>query len=154
MARADRMEPTTSNRPPWSSFELPTATTLTTKATTAKTAGMANSHGQVNQSIIADEKNRPRMPPAPAKPAQMPTARARCSVGNEAVITDNVIGMIIAAPTPATTRAISNHVDVVASAAPTLAAAKTASPVSRTRLRPNRSPIAPIGRSNAASTSV
>ena len=40
------------------------------------------------------------MPPAPAKPAQMPTARARCSAGKLDVITDSVTGMIIAAADP------------------------------------------------------
>ena len=37
------------------------------------------------------------MPPAPAKPDQMPTARARCSGGKLEVITDRVTGMIMAA---------------------------------------------------------
>ena len=37
------------------------------------------------------------MPPAPAKPDQMPTARARCSGGKLQVITARVAGMIMAA---------------------------------------------------------
>ena len=45
------------------------------------------------------------MPPAPAKPDQIPTARARCSVGKLDVITESVTGMIIAAATPARMRA-------------------------------------------------
>ena len=97
MASADRIEPTVSKRPSWCSRELPTADSDMTSETAAKPTGMANSHGHVNWSIRNDETNRPRMPPAPAKPDQMPTARARCSVGKLDVITDSVTGMIIAA---------------------------------------------------------
>ena len=43
--------------------------------------GSTNNHRQVNQSTMAAEKNRPRMPPAPAKPAQMPIALARSFLG-------------------------------------------------------------------------
>ena len=45
------------------------------------------------------------MPPAPAKPAQMPTARARPSGGNTLVMVERVPGMMNAAPMPAITRA-------------------------------------------------
>ncbi len=90
------------------------------------------------------------MPPAPAKPDQMPIARARSSSGKVEVMIDRVTGMIIAAPMPAITRAINSISTVVESAAPTLARANTVRPASRMCLRPHRSPIAPIGRSSAA----
>ena len=60
-----------------------------------------------------DDTNRPRMPPAPAKPDQMPIARARSSSGKVEVMIDSVTGMIIAAPTPAITRAMSSISTVV-----------------------------------------
>lgn len=46
----------------------------------------------------------PRSPPPPATAVQIPIACARASVGNDDVMTESVTGMIIAAPTPATTR--------------------------------------------------
>ena len=58
-----------------------------------------------------DDTNSPRMPPAPAKPDQMPIARARSSSGKVEVMIDRVTGMIIAAPMPAITRAIEQHLD-------------------------------------------
>ena len=65
---------------------------------------MAKTHGQVKLSTTIDEPTRPRMPPAPAKPAQTPTARSRSSAGKLEVMTERVTGMIMAAPTPATMR--------------------------------------------------
>ena len=44
------------------------------------------------------------MPPAPAKPAQMPTALARSSGGNTLVMVDRVPGMRSAAPRPVSAR--------------------------------------------------
>ena len=55
------------------------------------------------------------MLPPPAKPAQMPIALARSSGGKLDVMIDSVTGMIIAAPTPATTRATIIIAVVVAS---------------------------------------
>ena len=154
IASAESSEPIVSKAPSWSSRELPTNRRVSTNDTTHSTTGMANSQGHVNQSIMADEKNSPRIPPALAKPAQTPTARARSSCGNEEVITDRVTGMIIAAPIPATTRATSMNDAVVASPAAMLARENTVSPMSRTGLRPHRSPMAPIGSRRAASTIV
>ena len=150
MARADSSEPRTSKRPPWCSRELPTARTDMASDTTANSTGKANSHGQVTRSIRNDETKRPRMPPAPAKPDQIPTARARWSAGKLEVITDSVTGMIIAAATPATMRASRRTSTDPAEPASRLAPANSASPDSRIGLRPQRSPMAPIGRSSAA----
>ena len=70
------------------------------------------------------------------------------------MITDSVTGMIIAAATPATIRAISSMPVVVARPAITLANENSTRPDTRTGLRPHRSPIAPIGRRRAASAIV
>ena len=108
MASADSTEPMVSKRPVLCSRELPTDGIVISSEIPANSTGIANSHGHVKLSIRNDETNRPRMPPAPAKPDQMPTARARCSAGKLDVITDSVTGMIIAAATPARTRAMSS----------------------------------------------
>ena len=100
------------------------------------------------------DTNRAIMLPPPAKPAQMPIALALSSGGKLDVMIDNVTGMIIAAPTPAMTRATIIIAVVVASSEPTVAMANTARPASSTGLRPNRSPIAPTGSSSAARATV
>ena len=46
-----------------------------------------------NCSSSAPDTRMPRVPPAPAKPAQMPTALARSSGGNTLVIVESVPGM-------------------------------------------------------------
>ena len=150
MASAERIEPSVSKRPSACSRELCTDPTVITRLTAAKAIGMTNSHGQVTLSISTDDTNRPRMPPAPAKPDQMPTARARCSAGKLDVITDSVTGMIIAAATPAAMRAASSIVVVVAKAAAPLETTNSARPATRIGLRPQRSPMAPTGSSRAA----
>ena len=65
--------------------------------------------------------NRPMVPPAPAKPAQTPTARARPSGGKTLVMVDRVPGMMNAAPSPATTRAAISTLAEPAVAAHTMA---------------------------------
>ena len=65
-------------------------------------------------------------------------------------MTDNVTGMIIAAPTPASTRNAISCVGVPAIDASTFATVNTPNPPSSTGLRPNLSPMAPIGSSKAA----
>ena len=52
------------------------------------------------RSSRAPEMRIPRVPPAPANPAQIPTALGRSSGGNTLVIVDSVPGMISAAPIP------------------------------------------------------
>ena len=46
----------------------------------------------------------PSVPPAPAKPAQMPMARARSSGGNTLVMVERVPGMMSAPPSPVRAR--------------------------------------------------
>ncbi len=111
---------------------------------------MANTQGQVKLSTTTAENSRPRMPPAPAKPAQTPTARSRSPTGKLEVMTDRVAGMIMAAAAPPATRATRSWVVPVAKAAATLATMNRTRPDMRTFLRPQRSPIAPNGRSRAA----
>ena len=90
------------------------------------------------------------MPPAPANPAQMPMARSRSEAGKLDVITESVAGMIIAAAAPATIREASSQVTPSAIDAARLASVKMMRPVTSTFLRPQRSPIAPMGMSRAA----
>ena len=47
MAIAESTEPTVSKRPAWSSRELPTTRSVTTRDTAANSTGMAKSHGHV-----------------------------------------------------------------------------------------------------------
>ena len=103
---------------------------------------------------MIDDIHRPRIPPAPEKPAHIPIARGRSSGGNEVVITDRVTGITMAAPAPASARAAIMNPTEVANAAPRVAMKNTASPLSSTGRRPQRSPTAPIGMSNAARVSV
>ena len=111
---------------------------------------MANSQGQVTWSMMKAEASRPRIPPAPVTPAHSPTALPRASSGNEAVITDKVTGITIAAPAPATIRPTMSSSGVPARAAARLPAANTARPASSTGLRPQRSPTAPADINSAA----
>ena len=92
--------------------------------------------------------------PPPANAAQIPIAFAFSSGGKLAVMTDRVTGMIMAAPTPANTRAAIIAGAVVATTAPTVATAKTPRPAMRTVFLPYRSPIAPMGSKSAASATV
>ena len=57
-----------------------------------------------NCSSSAPDTRMPSVPPAPAKPAQMPTALARSSGGNTLVMVDSVPGMRSAAPRPVSAR--------------------------------------------------
>ena len=66
----------------------------------------------------------------------MPIAFALSSGGKLEVMIDSVTGMIIAAPTPATTRARIIIAGVVATSAPTVATPNTTSPASSTGLAP------------------
>ena len=93
------------------------------------------------------------MPPAPANPAQIPTALARSSGGNTLVMVESVPGMSNAAPTPMSARRpISCSADPVAAESPA-AMPKMAVPEMSAPRRPNRSPRAPAGRRSAARVS-
>ena len=87
----------------------------------------------------------PRMNPRPPTPDQIPIACC-CSAGdgNTVVRIESVPGMIIAAPTPIAARAAISGPGVVAKAPSPDATPNTTRPMSRSRLRPTRSLIAPI----------
>jgi hypothetical protein len=82
------------------------------------------------------EPRRPITAPPPAMPTHTPTAFARSSSGNEVVMTDSVVGMTNAAPTPMNARRTisvdGSFTNIAASAAPP----NTASPINRIPLRP------------------
>ena len=82
----------------------------------------------------------------------MPTAFERASGGNALVMIDNVDGITNAAPAPATARQTIRKLGPVAAAASAYAAPNTTNPAMSVRLRPNRSPSAPAGKSRPANT--
>jgi len=80
--------------------------------------------------------NRPRTAPPPATPTQTPMARGRSASGNEVVITERVVGMIAAAPTPMNTRTTMRCVGSVVTIPTAAAAPKTTRPMRSRPLRP------------------
>ena len=154
MPTPDSTEPTTSRRAWCGSAVLGASTAAATNATPASAAAATKVETQENCSSRAPERSMPRIDPETAKPDQIPTARARSSDGNTAVIVDKVPGMIIAAPSPMTARA-TMRTEAELAAAPTAAPApNTTVPASSTLRRPRRSPSAPIGSTRAASATV
>ena len=153
-ATTESSDPTTSKPASVCSTECGTKAAVRAKETAASAIGSAKTQGQVALSMMAAETNSPMMPPAPAKPAQVPMALACSSRGKLVVMTERVTGMTMAAATPARTRKPMSVPGVVANAEARLVAAKATSPIIRMGLRPHRSPMAPTGRSSAASASV
>ena len=80
--------------------------------------------------------NRPRTAPPPATPTQTPMARGRSASGNEVVMTERVVGMIAAAPTPMNARTTISWVGSVVNIPKAAAVPKTARPTASTPLRP------------------
>ena len=111
-----------------------------------------NTDCQSQTSSSTPETSRPKTAPAPATPTQAPTARPRCSAGNDVVMIDRVVGMTSAAPTPITPRRTISTSGSAVNAAAAEPSAKTASPMTSTGLRPYRSPSAPAGSSSPAKT--
>ncbi len=132
------------------SRELGTDFSVITSATAPRTTGSTNSQRQSATSTSRADRNMPTMPPPPATPVHTPIALPRSSSGKVEVMTARVIGMIIAALTPAATRAAIMIPADGASPARTLAAPKMTNPAISMGLRPRRSPMAPSGSSNAA----
>jgi hypothetical protein len=104
-------------------------------------------------SIIQPPAIGPIAMPIPATAAQAPMALGRSSSGKMLLITDSVVGMIPAAPTPIRARAAISSVALPANAAHREPAPNTASPASSARRRPKRSPRLPAARSNPANRS-
>ena len=98
MPMADTIEPRMSNATRSSARVLGTTRIMPTHATAASAAVRTKTEPQANCSSSAPDARMPRVPPAPAKPAQMPTALARSSGGNTLVMVDSVPGMSSAAP--------------------------------------------------------
>jgi hypothetical protein len=76
----------------------------------------------------------------PVTPAKTPSARPRRSAGNAALSSASACGTTIAALAPCTARAAISAPTFGASAQPTDASAKAASPARNIRDRPHRSP--------------
>ena len=69
-------------------------------ATTASATLSPKNEVQGNHSSSRPVAKRPRTAPPPAMPTHTPMACGRSSSGKEVVMTDSVVGMIAAAPTP------------------------------------------------------
>ena len=94
-------------------------------------------------------------PPAtaiPAVPAQTPIARPRSRGGKTLVMTARVVGWTAAPPMPMTARQPISSIGLPLKAANTEPSAKMLRPISRTRLRPMRSPMTPQEKSRPANT--
>ena len=153
-ASTERMVPSGS-RPTCSPSRVSgTVSSVAISAAAARTALTTKIAPHHHCSSSAPPTSMPRMPPAPANPAHTPTAFARPSGGNTLVIVDNVPGMINAAPTPVTTRQPISAPEELLNAEAALANPKIEMPSTSARRRPNRSPIAPAGRSSAANATV
>ena len=87
-----------------------------------------------------------------ANPAQVPIARPRTDFGNDALIIARLPGTSIAPPTPCRPRATMSVVASGANAHAAEATANTATPATKTRRRPYRSPADPPTNSNAPSS--
>ena len=96
----------------------------------------------------------PKTAPELATPAQIPTALLRSDFGKAAVKSDNVAGMMNAAPAPATARATMICTGLSNITGAMDASPKMARPMSSAPRRPYRSPMAPAGNSRHANTNV
>jgi hypothetical protein len=88
----------------------------------------------------------------PAVPAQIPIARPRSRAGKTLVMTASVVGWTAAPPTPMTARQAINSIGLLLNAARSEPTTKMVSPISRTFLRPMRSPTTPQENSSPANT--
>jgi hypothetical protein len=149
----DSSAPTGSRRTRFELREVGTIGIVAAKASAASVTLTANTDGHENHSSNVPERSRPMIAPAPAMPAQMPTARPRSWGGKTLVMIDRVVGITSAAPTPITARRPISVDGALTSIAASEAPPKTTSPVSRIPLRPKRSPSAPAGSSSPAKTS-
>ena len=95
-------------------------------------------------------------PPANASPMtapQIPIARPRCAPSNSWASSASELGKTIAAPSPCSARAAISSSDDGASAHSAEANVNTHSPITNSRLRPNRSASEPAVSWKTASTS-
>ena len=105
---------------------------------------MKKIHSQPRPSVIGPPISHAAVPPmAPVEP-QTPSALLRSGPSGKVVMTiDSAVGVIIAAATPCTTRAVSSAVLVPARPAPSEARANRIVPATNMRRRPSRSAARP-----------
>src|SRR5690242_16505912 len=149
---ADRAAPTGS-RVVFPPRDVGTIRAVAADAITASVTLIANTDDHENHSSSVPERSSPTTAPAPAMPAQMPTARPRSSSGKTFVMMERVVGMTSAAPTPITARSAISQPGSLTKTAASDATPKTARPIWRMPLRPKRSPSAPAGSRRPAKTS-
>jgi len=124
-----------------------------TAAETAKVTRMARQLSSKNLSRRPVTK-KPAIAPTPAMAAQTLMASGRLRSGTLEVINDRVVGMMNAAAIPARARVAISSTALSANTPRSEATPKTMSPPIMTPRRPSRSPMAPAGRSRAASIKV
>lgn len=150
----DSTAPTRSMRPREPSRDSLTAHSTPMMMRMPRGTLMPNAHRHENAVVSHPPRSGPTaaMPPIvePQTAKAMPRSRPR----KVAFSSDRVLGSIIAPPTPCTRRAPINRSAVGAKAAPTDAAAKSTTPISSSRRRPNRSARLPNSSSSEAKTRV
>ncbi len=109
---------------------------------------MKKIHSQPRPSVIGPPISHAAVPPmAPVEP-QIPSALLRSAPsGNVVMRIDSAVGVMIAAATPCTARAVSSAPVVPASPAPSEASANRPVPAMNIRRRPSRSAARPPSRS-------
>ena len=116
------------------------------RAATATATGtlMKKIHCQPRPSVTGPPTSHAAVPPmAPVEP-QIPSALLRSAPSGNVVITiDSAVGVMTAAATPCTARAVSSAALVPASPAPSDASANRPTPTMNTRRRPKRSAARP-----------
>ena len=150
----DSTAPTTSMPFARASFDSATATAIPMNTAIPSGMLMPNAHRHEKSVVSHPPRSGPTaaMPPIvePHTANAMPRSRPR----KVALITERVVGRIMAPPTPCTRRARMSSSPVGASAASTDEPAKTTTPTSMRRLRPKRSARLPNSSSNDANTRV
>ena len=137
--------PATSKRRCPAAARLSRRSTGLSAATTPATGTlMKKIHSQPRPSVIGPPTSHAAVPPmAPVEP-QIPSALLRSAPSGKVVITiDSAVGVMIAAATPCTARAVSSASLVPASPAPSEASANRPVPTMNIRRRPSRSAARP-----------
>ena len=154
MVITERTAPTASVRRV--SVPRDSATVSITPAKMRMPRGMLIPNAQCHEKAVVSQP--PRSGPTAAMPpiVEPQTAKAmpRSRPRKVALISDSVVGRIIAPPTPCTKRAAISMPPEVDRAARIEDAAKMTTPISSIRFRPMRSATLPKTRSSAAKTSV
>ncbi len=134
--REERVAPSGSSRTRDWLREVGTIGIAAANASTASVTLTAKTDGHDHHSRSVPERRRPTIAPAPATPAQMPTAWPRSSGGNTFVMIESVVGITSAAPTPITARSPMRVDGSFTNMAAAEAVPKTTSPTRRMPFRP------------------